>query len=66
MKRAMLLLSLLALPVCAAPTRYYVKPVYTSLRFSIVSGGVLCIGGCVVTALALPGFLRYDSREPQA
>ena len=27
----------------------------TSLRFSIVSGGVLCIGGCVVTALALPG-----------
>ena len=38
----------------------------TSLRFSIVSGGVLCIGGCVVTALALPGFLRYNSREPLA
>ena len=38
----------------------------TSLRFSIVSGGVLCIVGCVVTALALPGFLKYDSREPQA
>ncbi len=33
----------------------------TSLRFSIVSGGVLCIGGCVVTALALPGFLHYDA-----
>ncbi len=35
----------------------------TSLRFSIVSGGVLCVVGCVVAALALPGFLRYDSRE---
>ncbi len=34
----------------------------TSLRFSIVSGGVLCIVGCAVTALALPGFLRYDAR----
>ncbi|HEY0417767.1 MAG TPA: MFS transporter [Gaiellaceae bacterium] len=33
----------------------------TSLRFSIVSGGVLCVAGCIVTALALPGFLRYDS-----
>jgi MFS family permease len=35
----------------------------TSLRFSIVSGGVLCVVGCIATALALPGFLRYDSRE---
>jgi MFS family permease len=34
----------------------------TSLRFSIVSGGVLCVAGCVVTALVLPGFLRYDAR----
>jgi MFS family permease len=34
----------------------------TSLRFSICSGGVLCIVGCAVTALALPGFLRYDAR----
>jgi MFS family permease len=33
----------------------------TSLRFSIVSGGVACIAGCVVTALALPKFLRYDA-----
>ena len=38
----------------------------TSLRFSIVSGGILCVVGCIATALALPGFLRYDSREPQA
>jgi MFS family permease len=35
----------------------------TSLRFSVVSGGVLCIAGCIVTALALPGFLRYDARS---
>jgi MFS family permease len=33
----------------------------TSLRFSIVSGGLACIGGCVITALALPRFLRYDA-----
>ena len=33
------------------------------LRASVVSGGVLCIVGCVVTALALPGFLRYDSQS---
>jgi MFS family permease len=36
----------------------------TSLRFSVVSGGFLCIVGCIVTALALPKFLRYDAREP--
>lgn len=35
----------------------------TSLRFSVVSGGVLCVVGCIATALALPRFLRYDSRE---
>ena len=33
----------------------------TSLRFSIVSGGVACIAGCVVTTLALPRFLNYDA-----
>jgi MFS family permease len=33
----------------------------TSLRFSIVSGGLACIAGCVVTALALPKFLSYDA-----
>jgi MFS family permease len=36
----------------------------TSLRFSIVSGGLLCVAGCVVTALLLPGFLRYDAARP--
>jgi MFS family permease len=38
----------------------------TSLRFSVVSGGIACIVGCVVTALALPKFLRYDASEPAA
>lgn len=36
----------------------------TSLRFSIVSGGVVCVVACIATALALPGFLKYDSHEP--
>jgi MFS family permease len=36
------------------------------LRASVVSGGVLCVVGCVVTALALPGFLRYDSKRSPA
>lgn len=38
----------------------------TSLRFSVVSGGVLCVAGCLATALALPGFLRYDAARPDA
>ena len=38
----------------------------TSLRFSVVSGGLLCVVGCAATALVLPGFLQYDSRDPRA
>jgi MFS family permease len=38
----------------------------TSLRFSIVSGGVVCVLACAATALALPKFLRYDARSPAA
>jgi MFS family permease len=38
----------------------------TSIRFSVVSGGVACIAGCVVTALALPKFLRYDTARSDA
>ena len=34
----------------------------TSIRFSVVSGGLACIGGCIVTAFLLPGFLRYEAR----
>jgi MFS family permease len=36
----------------------------TSLRFSIVSGGFLCMLGTVLIALAVPAFTRYDSRAP--
>ena len=37
----------------------------TSLRFSIVSGGIVCIAGCVVILAAIPSLLRYDSRKPR-
>ena len=33
------------------------------VRASVVSGGVLCIAGVVVTSLCLPRFLRYDDRR---
>jgi hypothetical protein len=36
----------------------------TSLRFSIASGGLLCVIGTVVVALAVPAFTRYDARAP--
>ena len=32
------------------------------VRASIVSGGVLCVAGVIVAALALPAFWRYDAR----
>ena len=35
----------------------------TSVRTSIVSGGILCVVGVAVAAVALPLFRRYDSRE---
>jgi MFS family permease len=35
----------------------------TSLRFSVVSGGVACIAGAALILLALPGLVRYDARE---
>jgi MFS family permease len=35
----------------------------TSLRLSIVSGGIACIVGAFATALAFPALLRYDSRS---
>jgi MFS family permease len=36
----------------------------TSLRFSIVSGGLACVAGTVLVALAVPAFIRYDARAP--
>ena len=35
----------------------------TSVRFSIVSGGIACVAGCLLLALAFPALLRYDSRR---
>lgn len=34
----------------------------TSLRFSIVSGGVACVAGCLLLALAFPALVRYDAK----
>jgi MFS family permease len=35
----------------------------TSLRFSIVSGGLLCVLGCVLLAAAFPALVHYDARD---
>jgi MFS family permease len=34
----------------------------TSLRLSVVSGGIICVLGCGLLALAFPALMRYDSR----
>ena len=36
----------------------------TSVRFSVVSGGIFCIVGVGVLALLLPEFGRYDAADP--
>ena len=36
----------------------------TNLRFSIVSGGLACIAGTFLVALAVPALSRYDARAP--
>jgi polyisoprenoid-binding protein YceI len=63
MKRAILLLLMLALPVCAKPARYEVKPVYTSIRFSIVKWGVLKEEGIFRD---FDGTLAYDPAHPES
>jgi MFS family permease len=35
----------------------------TSLRFSIVSGGLACVAGTLLVALAFPALLRYDAKR---
>jgi MFS family permease len=35
----------------------------TSLRFSVVSGGVACVAGCVLAAFALPALVRYKAPQ---
>jgi MFS family permease len=37
-----------------------------SVRTSVVSGGILCVIGCALCAVALPAFRRYDEREWRA
>jgi MFS family permease len=37
----------------------------TTVRFSVVSGGIACVAGTVLAALALPALVRYDSRRPR-
>src|SRR6202165_598003 len=37
-----------------------------SVRVSLVSGGVLCVVGCVLCAVALPAFRNYDARRYHA
>jgi len=37
-----------------------------SVRVSVVSGGVLCVIGCVLAAIALPAFRAYDARSWKA
>jgi hypothetical protein len=37
----------------------------TSVRTSIVSGGILTVVGTGVVALAIPALVRYDARHPQ-
>jgi MFS family permease len=34
----------------------------TSIRTSIVSGGIFCVAGCVLLSLAFPALIKYDSR----
>jgi MFS family permease len=33
----------------------------TSIRFSVVSGGVACVVGCLLLVLAIPSLIRYDA-----
>jgi MFS family permease len=35
----------------------------TSLRFSIVSGGIACVAGCIALALFIPALISYDSQR---
>jgi len=34
-----------------------------SVRFSVTSGGILCVLGCIMCGLALPAFRNYDARN---
>jgi MFS family permease len=53
--------------VAAAPTLGNVEAgvlaSFTSIRFSVVSGGVFSVLGTALVALAVPSLLRYDAEE---
>lgn len=38
----------------------------TSIRFSVASGGILCIAGTLVSAALFPALLRYDAKHHAA
>ncbi|HXY85363.1 MAG TPA: MFS transporter [Gaiellaceae bacterium] len=38
----------------------------TSIEFSVVSGGILCVVGCFVLAAFIPSLLRYDATAKSA
>jgi MFS family permease len=38
----------------------------TSIRFSVASGGLLCVAGTLLSAAAVPALLRYDARSRAA
>src|SRR5258708_40020055 len=40
-----------------------VASLFNSVRVSVVSGGVLCVIGCLLCAMALPGFRNFDARR---
>jgi MFS family permease len=37
----------------------------TGVRLSIVSGGVACVAGCLLLAVAFPALIRYDSKASE-
>ena len=37
----------------------------TSIRTSIVSGGIFCVIGCAVLSLLFPALVKYDARAAQ-
>jgi hypothetical protein len=39
---------------------------FTTVPFSVVSGGVLCVLGIGALRVLAPGFVRYDARHPKA
>ena len=55
--------------VASAPTignaEAGVVAAFTSLRFSIVSGGIITVIGTALIAVTVPALARYDARDPK-